>query len=89
MLLPMDCPFCGTALVPGELGVRAVRFRSMITVVWETPYRSAGLGAQEVLSPGFFREGVRPARYCRGCGAVVVDPVVDPAAGTPAPADRP
>jgi hypothetical protein len=74
----MECPFCGKRLAFGQLAVRALGLGSMITVVWKPAYRASGLDPQEVLSPGDLRAGTRPASYCDGCGAVVVDPVVDP-----------
>jgi Domain of unknown function (DUF6487) len=69
----MECPFCGSDMRAGRVAVRTLDLLAPTSVVWKPTDGQRG-EALQVFSAGALRRGTRPASYCYGCDAVVIDP---------------
>ncbi|HEV7761313.1 MAG TPA: PF20097 family protein [Acidimicrobiales bacterium] len=74
MLTDMGCPFCGSEMTEGRMAVISLTISAPIRVVWKASAEEHE-GSQQLLSPGFLNRRTRPAQYCSGCDASVLEPL--------------
>jgi len=77
MIQLVECPFCGSETSEGRVAVVSwnVGMSVPTRVVWK-PAESRQEEAHLVFAAGLFNRRTRSARYCYGCDAVLVEPLV-------------
>ena len=73
-LTGVECPYCGSQMSAGRMAVISLTVAAPITVVWKSSEQEHD-GSQKLLSPGLLNRRTRPALYCYGCDATVLEPL--------------
>jgi hypothetical protein len=75
MMQLVECPFCSSETSEGRMAVVSWNVSTPTRVMWK-PAESRQEEAQLVFAAGLFNRRTRSARYCYGCDAVLVEPLV-------------